>query len=101
MNLEELTGKDVLQAIKYKNPKKLEPKNETYVKIAIHKFNHGIFPNFVGDMIIEHYQPKTKADANVIATDTSRLCFIVMQKITKKDKNKTDPRFIHFFKKSE
>ena len=90
--LEELTGKDVLQAIKYKNPKGLEPKNETYVKIAIHKFNHGIFPNFVGDMIIEHYQPKTKADANVIATDTSRLCFIVMQKITKKDKNKTEQK---------
>ena len=90
--LEELTGNDVLEAIKYKNPKKTEPKNETYVKIAIHKFNHGIFPNFVGDMIVEHYQPKTKADANVIATDTSRLCFIVMQKITKKDKNKTEQK---------
>ena len=90
--LEELTGKDVLEAIKYKNPKKTEPKNETYVKIAIHKFNHNIFPNFVGDMIIEHYQPKTKSEANVIATDTSRLCFIVMQKITKKDKNKTEQK---------
>ena len=90
--LEELTGKDVLEAIKYKNPKGLEPKNETYVKIAIHKFTHNIFANFVGDMIIEHYQPKTKSEANVIATDTSRLCFIVMQKITKKDKNKTEQK---------
>ena len=90
--LEELTGKDVLQAIKYKNPKKTEPKNEAYVKIAIHKFTHGIFPNFIGDMIIEHYQPKTKSEANVISTDTSRLCFIVMQKITKKDKNKTEQK---------
>ena len=90
--LEELTGKDVLQAIKYKNPKKTEPKNEAYVKTAIHKFSHGIFPNFIGDMIIEHYQPKTKSDANVIATDTSRLCFIVMQKITKKDKSKTEEK---------
>ena len=90
--LEELTGKDVLQAIKYKNPKKTETKNEAYVKIAIHKFSHGIFPNFIGDMIVEHYQPKTKSEANVIATDTSRLCFIVMQKITKKDKNKTEEK---------
>ena len=90
--LEELTGKDVLEAIKYKNPKKTETKNEAYVKIAIHKFSHGIFPNFIGDMIIEHYQPKTKSEASVIATDTSRLCFIVMQKITKKDKNKTEEK---------
>ena len=90
--LEELTGKDVLEAIKYKNPKGTEPKNEIYVKTAIHKFTHNIFPNFIGDMIVEHYQPKTKADANVIATDTSRLCFIVMQKITKKDKNKTEEK---------
>ena len=90
--LQELKGDDVLQAIKYKNPKGTETKNEAYVKIAIHKFTHGIFPNFIGDMIIEHYQPKTKSDANVIATDTSRLCFIVMQKITKKDKNKTEEK---------
>ena len=90
--LEELTGKDVLQAIKYKNPKGTETKNEAYVKIAIHKFTHNIFANFIGDMIIEHYQPKTKSEANVIATDTSRLCFIVMQKITKKDKNKTEQK---------
>ena len=90
--LEELKGDDILNAIKYKNPKGTETKNEAYVKIAIHKFTHGIFPNFIGDMIIEHYQPKTKSDANVIATDTSRLCFIVMQKITKKDKNKTEQK---------
>ena len=83
--LKELNSNDVLNVIKYKNPKGTETKNETYVKTAIHKFNHGIFANFIGDMIISHYKPKTKKDANVIATDTSRLCFIIMQKV-KKDK---------------
>jgi len=83
--LKELKGTDVLDAIKYKNPKGTEIKNETYVKTIIHKFNHNIFANFVGDMIISYYKPKTKNVANVIATDTSRLCFIIMQKI-KKDK---------------
>ena len=90
--LEEIKGDDILQAIKYKNPKGIESKNEAYVKIAIHKFTHNIFANFVGEMIIEHYQPKYKNTANVIATDISRLCFIVMQKITKKDKNKTEQK---------
>ena len=90
--LEELKGNDVLDAIKYKNPKGTESKNEAYVKIAIHKFTHNIFANFVGEMIIEHYQPKAKNMANVIATDISRLCFIVMQKITKKGKNKTEQK---------
>ena len=83
--LKELNSDDVLDVIKYKNPKGIETKNETYVKTAIHKFNHGIFANFVGDMIISYYKPKTKNEANVIATDTSRLCFIIMQKV-KKDK---------------
>ena len=69
--------------IGYKNPKNTESKNEEYVKIAIHKFNHHIFHSFVGEMIIEYYKPKRKMDANLIATDTSRLSFIMMQKITK------------------
>ena len=83
--LKELNGDDILDVIKYKNPKGTEIKNETYVKTAIHKFNHGIFANFVGDMIVGYYKPKSKNEANVIATDTSRLCFIIMQKV-KKDK---------------
>ena len=83
--LEEIKGENILNAIKYKNPKGTETKNETYVKIVIHKFNHGIFANLIGDMIIDYYKPKTKNEANVIATDTSRLCFIIMQKV-KKDK---------------
>jgi hypothetical protein len=37
-------------------------------------------------MIVEYYKPKTSKDVNVIATDTSRLCFIIMQKIKKNDK---------------
>ena len=81
--LKELNNDDIMDAIKYKNPKGIEAKNEAYVKTAIHKFNHGIFANFVGDMIINHYKPKTKKEANVIATDTSRLCFIIMQKVKK------------------
>ena len=83
--LTELKGNDILDAIKYKNPKGTETKNETYVKTIIHKINHGIFANFVGDMIISYYKPKNINEANIIATDTSRLCFIIMQKV-KKDK---------------
>ena len=81
--LEQLRDCDISRVIGYKNPNKTEEKNETYVKIAIHKFNHGIFSGFIGDMIIEYYKPKTTKDANLIATDTSRLTFIIMQKITK------------------
>lgn len=81
--LEELKGDDISKVIGYKNPKNTEAKNETYVKTAIHKFNHHIFPAFIGDMIVEYYTPKNTKDANLIATDTSRLSFIIMQKITK------------------
>lgn len=82
--LEQLKGNDVLDVIKYKNPKNKEATNEEYVKTAIHKYSHNIFANFIGDMIIEHYKPKDKQKANIISTDTSRLCFIIMQKIKKK-----------------
>ena len=82
--LEQLEGDSIYNVMKYKNPERMETINEQYVKVAIHKFNHNIFANFIGDMIIEHYIPKSKKDANVIATDTSRLCFIIMQKINKK-----------------
>ena len=81
--LEELKGDDISKVIGYKNPKNTEAKNETYVKTAIYKFNHHIFPAFIGDMIVEYYKPKKTRDANLIATDTSRLSFIIMQKITK------------------
>jgi hypothetical protein len=39
-------------------------------------------------MIIEQYVPTTKNTANIISTDTSRLCFIIMQKIKKGKKGK-------------
>jgi hypothetical protein len=84
--LEELKGDEVYTAIKYKNPKGTEAKNESYVKTAVYKFNHGTFANFIGDMIIEYYVPKNKTDANIISTDSSRLCFIIMQKVVKKGK---------------
>jgi hypothetical protein len=81
--LEKLTRNDVLNAIRYNNPKGNETENESYVKTAVHKFNHGNFAKFIGDMIIDYYRPNTKSDANLIATDTSRLSFIIMQKIKK------------------
>lgn len=87
--LEELTGDDAYTAIKYKNPNGTESKNETYVKTAIHRFNHRIFSDFIGNVIIEQYAPTTKNTANIISTDTSRLCFITMQKIKK---GKTDKK---------
>jgi hypothetical protein len=88
---EELKGNDIYEVMNYKNPKNIESINETYVETAIHKFNHGIFHAFIGDMIIEHYKPKTKNDVNLITTDASRLCFIIMQQITKKG-NKTQKK---------
>lgn len=84
--LEQLEKEDVFDVINYKNPKNTEIKNEDYVKIVIHKFNHGIFAYFIGDMIIEHFKPKNNNETNVIATDTSRLCFIIMQKVNIKGK---------------
>lgn len=84
--LEELKGDDIFDVIKYDNPKGTENKNEKYVRTVIHKFSNGVFANFVGDMIIEHYKPKSQNDANFISTDTSRLCFIMMQKVKNKDK---------------
>lgn len=86
--LEELAGDDLFDAIKYKNPKGTESKNEAYVKTVIHKFKNGAFAKYIGDMIIEHYKPTKKSDANVIATDTSRLCFIIMQKVKDKTEKK-------------
>lgn len=82
--LQRLTGDDLYNVIKYKNPKNKETTNETYIKTAIYNYTHGIFTNFVGNMIIEHYKPKIKNEANLIATDTSRLSFIIMQKIAEK-----------------
>ena len=84
--LEQLEKKDVYEVINYNNPKNTEIKNEQYVKIVIHKFNHGIFADFVGNMILEHYKPKKTKDANLITSDMSRLCFIIMQKVNKKGK---------------
>ena len=84
--LEQLTGDNLSNVIKYKNPKNKETTNETYVKTVIYNYNHKIFPNFIGDMIIEHYKPKKMTEANLIATDISRLSFIIMQKLAKKGK---------------
>lgn len=88
--LEKPNSETVLKVIGYKNPKNNESKNETYVKTAIHQFNHHIFHSFVGDMIVEYYKPKKTDKANLIATDTSRLCFIIMQKITKGKKEQKE-----------
>lgn len=80
---EELKGNEIYDVMKYKNPQNTEAKNEAYVKTAVHKFTHGVFDQFIGDMITNYYEPKTKKEANLIATDTSRSCFIIMHKITK------------------
>lgn len=89
---EALTVETVFLLLGYKNPKNLEAKNETYVKMAIHKFDHGKFSDFIGNMIVEYYKPKSPKDANLISTDTSRMCFIIMQKIPQKDKDKTEQK---------
>ena len=88
--LETPNNETILKVIGYKNPKNNESKNEIYVKTAIHQFNHHIFHSFIGDMIVEYYKPKNTNGTNVIATDTSRLCFIIMQKITKGKKEQKE-----------
>lgn len=89
--IEKLEGNDIFDVIKYDNFKKNEITNETYVKTVLHKFINGIFHSFIGDMIIEYYKPTTKNETNFIATDTSRLCFIIMQTVKCTEKsNKTE-----------
>jgi len=82
--LQQLTAEDAYSVIKYKNPKKSNTKAEEYVKTVIHKVNHNLFSSFVGDMIIDEYTPKSSKHANIIATDISRLCFIIMHKVKNK-----------------
>ena len=88
--LEKPNNETVLKVIGYKNPKNNESKNETYVKTAIHKFNHHIFHSFVGDMMIEYCKPKKTNKTNLITTDTSKLNFTIMQKITKGKKEQKE-----------
>lgn len=90
--IEELKGDEVFDVIKYKNPKNKETINETYVKMIIHKFDHNKLADFIGNMVVEYYKPKSSDEANLISTDTSRLCFIIMQKIPQKDKDKTEKK---------
>lgn len=59
-------------------------------------------------MIIEYYKPRRKNEANLITTDTSRLCFIIMQKVNKNKletkewiNDKSGPRFFSFLKKEK
>ena len=85
--LNELKNEDTYDVINYNNPKNEEKINEEYIKTIIHKFNHNIFSDFIGDMIILRYKPKTAKDRNLITTDLSRLCFIMMQRINTDDKN--------------
>ena len=98
--LEEINDKNICKVMNYKNPKNEENINETYVKTIIHKYNHGIFADFIGDMIIEYYKPTTLKKRNMMVTDVTRLCFIMMQKIegkkTKKEwiNDKSGERFI-------
>jgi hypothetical protein len=79
--LKQLDEEDICKIIKYLNPNNEENINEDYVKIVLSKFNNKIFAEFVGDMIIHNFTPKTISKTNFISTDTSRLCFIIMEHV--------------------
>lgn len=81
--LEELKGNNIYEVIKYNNPKGKKSKNESYVRTVIYNYKHENFASFIEDIIIEYYKPHKKNEANLITTDASRLCFIIMQKINK------------------
>ena len=88
--IEEINDENICKVMNYKNPKNEENINETYVKTLIHRYNHGIFSDFIGDMIIEYYKPKSSKKRNIMVSDMARLCFIIMQKIEGNEKEKKE-----------
>lgn len=56
---------------------------EKHVKMYIHKYNHGVFVHYVGDMIVECYKSTDRKNANILTTDVSRLSFLVLQNVDK------------------
>lgn len=54
---------------------------EKNIKIYVSKYNNHVFDKYVGDMVVSHYKPKNVDDTNILATDVSRLSFIVLQKV--------------------
>lgn len=88
--IEEINDENICKVMNYKNPKNEEYINETYVKTLIHRYNHGIFSDFIGDMIIEYYKPKSSKKRNIMVSDMARLCFIIMQKIEGNGKEKKE-----------
>lgn len=100
-DVEPLIGIDsdnIEEIMNYENPKNEININETYVKTIIHTVTHGIFPDFIGDMIIKKFKPISPNKRNILMTDLARLCFIIMQQIKGKKKewinDKSGERFI-------
>lgn len=54
---------------------------KSYVGTYISKYQHNIFAEHIGNMIIGAYKPKNVNDTNILTTDTSRLSFIILQNI--------------------
>lgn len=94
--LKKLNNTEAYSLIGYDNPEKriTYEEYEKHAKTCVSKYNHGAFVSYVGDMIITHYKPSDKMEANIIATDVSRLSFIVLQKVDK-DINKTKKEWIN------
>jgi hypothetical protein len=84
--LKQLKKEDTYEVINYINPDNKENTNTNYINIVLHKFKHKNFANFIGDMIIDNFSPKSIEKTNFLSTDTSRLCFIIMEKIKIKEK---------------
>jgi hypothetical protein len=85
--LEKLDNTQILEIIKYKNSEnKIEILNN-YVFTLLLKYEECTLSKFIGDCIVDYYSPKIKNKINVITSDQTRKCFIIMTKIIKNENN--------------
>jgi hypothetical protein len=73
------------ELIGYEKPMKKIPYKEydKYVKQCIYKCHHDKFSEYIGNLIVSHYKPTDKTKANILASDTSRLSFVILQGVDK------------------
>lgn len=83
--IRKLKKEEAYVLIGYDNPsKEITPEEtEKHVKTYVSKYQNNCFVQYVGDMIVTYYKPEKKEDSNILTTDTSRLSFIILQKVDK------------------
>lgn len=58
-----------------------------FVDDTIHKFNHKLISNFLGDIILANYQKENPNEQSIWSTDVSRLAYIVNDVVGKDDEH--------------